>query len=146
MPIWGGCHFTIYGRLKERVLSAARIQINKHTDIFIDIKENKTGRKVTSLTIFVKPNPKKQEHVPASYKQKKLFTAPGDENLYKPGEYLRQLETELQKKKRIKKEFDDLLAGEDPAVMGATKAEKYKYLDREINFLIEQIAELQAEK
>jgi plasmid replication initiation protein len=74
--------YPLYGRLKERVLSPARKQINENTDIFIDIKENKTGKKVTSLTVFVKPNPKKQEHVPLPYKEKKLFTAPEDQALF----------------------------------------------------------------
>ncbi len=62
--------YPLYGRLKERVLSPARKQINENTDIFIDIKENKTRRKVISLIIYVKPNPKKQEHVPLPYKEK----------------------------------------------------------------------------
>ncbi len=133
-----------YFDFKKRVLKPAHKEINTKTDIKIDIENKKIEQEINLK--FTINRQKQKDRISLPYKQKKLFTAPGDENLYKPGEYLRQLETELENKKRIKKEFDDLLAGEDPAVMGPTKAEKYKYLDRDINFLIEQIAELQTEK
>jgi len=46
--------YTLYSNFKNRILVPARKEINEHTDIHIDVRENKTKRKVTSLTFFVK--------------------------------------------------------------------------------------------
>lgn len=39
----------IYNRFKEKVLEVAKNQINENTDLIVDFKEIKTGRKVTGL-------------------------------------------------------------------------------------------------
>jgi plasmid replication initiation protein len=46
----------IYNRFKEKVLSKAKEDINKFTDIKIDFKENKLARKVNSVTFTIKKN------------------------------------------------------------------------------------------
>ena len=42
---------------KKKVLETARQEINKKTDLFIDYKEIKTSRKITSIQFLIKRNP-----------------------------------------------------------------------------------------
>lgn len=44
----------IYNRFKEKILEVAKEQINKNTDLQVDYKEIKTGRKVTHLEWTIK--------------------------------------------------------------------------------------------
>lgn len=46
-----------YGEFKRKVLEVAKAQINEHTDLFIDYKEDKDGRKVTRLIWTIKAKP-----------------------------------------------------------------------------------------
>jgi len=44
----------MYGQFKLKVLEVAKVQINKNTDLHVDYKEIKTGRKITHLEWTIK--------------------------------------------------------------------------------------------
>ncbi len=48
----------VYGMLKKRILEKAKAELAEHTDILFDYEEIKTGRKVTHLHFYIRPNPK----------------------------------------------------------------------------------------
>ena len=48
----------VYGMLKKRILEKAKVELAEHTDILFDYEEIKTGRKVTHLHFYIRPNPK----------------------------------------------------------------------------------------
>lgn len=52
-----GNKYKLYGIFKLKVLEIARREINAKTDIFIDYKEIKTARKITSINFLIKQNP-----------------------------------------------------------------------------------------
>lgn len=47
----------IYNRFKEKILEVAKGQINKNTDLHVDYKEIKTGRKITHLVWSIREKP-----------------------------------------------------------------------------------------
>jgi plasmid replication initiation protein len=47
----------IYNRFKEKILEVAKDQINKNTDLHVDYKEIKTGRKITHLVWSIREKP-----------------------------------------------------------------------------------------
>ncbi len=126
--------YKLYTHFKQRVLTPARKQINENTDVFIDIKEKKIGRKVNGLTIYVKPNPKKQEHVPLPYKEKNnMFTSEEYPELNLPRPEFLKLEIEkiqksIDNKKELLEFWDKELDGKDPlAEMGENQFSQYKW-------------------
>ena len=50
-------HYKKFRHLKEKVLEAAKREINEKTDIFISYEAEKTARKITSIKFFIKKNP-----------------------------------------------------------------------------------------
>ena len=52
-----------YADFKRKVLEVAKSQINEHTDLFIDYKEDKDGRKVTRLIWTIKPKKEKGQQL-----------------------------------------------------------------------------------
>lgn len=59
-----------YGLFKQRILNKAKEEINLSSDLFIDIEEIKTGRKVTSIKFYIKSNsPKAIDEVSATVMQ-----------------------------------------------------------------------------
>ena len=44
--------------IKKRILEKAKTELAEHTDILFDYEEIKTGRKVTHLHFYIRPNPK----------------------------------------------------------------------------------------
>lgn len=52
-----------YADFKRKVLEVAKAQINEHTDLFIDYKEDKDGRKVTRLIWTIKPKKEKGQQL-----------------------------------------------------------------------------------
>jgi plasmid replication initiation protein len=51
-----GKSYKTYGNLKLRALNPAKEEINKNTDLFIDFKEVKDGRKVIKIKFIIKQN------------------------------------------------------------------------------------------
>jgi hypothetical protein len=49
----------VYGMLKKRILEKAKKELSENTDIIFDYEEIKSGRKVTHLKFFIRPNPAK---------------------------------------------------------------------------------------
>jgi plasmid replication initiation protein len=50
-------HYKKFSHLKEKVLEAAKREINEKTDIFISYEAVKTARKITSIRFSIKKNP-----------------------------------------------------------------------------------------
>ncbi|MEN0045674.1 MAG: replication initiation protein [Bacteroidota bacterium] len=55
-----GCSYNLYGHFKKKALEKAQIDLVNNTDIRFEYEELKTGRKVTSLIIYIYPNNPKQ--------------------------------------------------------------------------------------
>ena len=47
-----------FNDIKRFILEKAKIELAEHTDILFDYEEIKTGRKVTHLHFYIRPNPK----------------------------------------------------------------------------------------
>ena len=47
-----------FGDIRRRILEKAKAELAEHTDIIFDYEEIKTGRKVTHLHFYIRPNPK----------------------------------------------------------------------------------------
>ncbi len=47
-----------FGDIRRRILEKAKAELAEHTDILFDYEEIKTGRKVTHLHFYIRPNPK----------------------------------------------------------------------------------------
>jgi len=64
--------------IKKLILEKAKKEFEEHTDILFDFEEIKTGRKVTHLKLFIRPNPKKMEdnynnNLDNYFKSRKVF-------------------------------------------------------------------------
>ena len=55
-----GCNYNLYGHFKKKALEKAQTDLLNNTDIRFEYEELKTGRKVTSLIIYIYPNNPKQ--------------------------------------------------------------------------------------
>lgn len=54
------CEYKLYADFKRKVLAKAKNEINSNSDLKIEFEEIKTGRKVTSIKFYIKPNKKVQ--------------------------------------------------------------------------------------
>lgn len=50
-----------YANLKQKVINVAMKEINEKTDIYFELEEIKTGRKITGIKFYIKPNQVQKE-------------------------------------------------------------------------------------
>lgn len=95
LGIAGEKTYILYGKVKEKILEPSKREINAKTDINIDFKEIKTGKKVTSLEFTITPKKGHQPLPPKRTKERNVVAPPSKkrtpEEKQKLGEHLAML-------------------------------------------------------